>query len=952
MRITHVWKLTGGMAAVFVAAAFFAPGIAEAKPPKEPHFGKGYSPMITRTKIVPQVWQPVGIDDRMTDSGNHAVIVVRIDFPDVQFRSDHDQAYYQNIYNGSGGVSDFYKDQSENKIGLTYTVSSKVYRMPNPIASYSSECDPSYGSVIGDAVKTADPDINFKSYDALIVEYAGPGDLWAYMCPSGSFQSISTNDGATIFEFVLVPESDPNVGLDASIQATVSHEFGHQLGIPDLYAYGWSGTGEWDIMSGGEDYSTNKAFSFGAWSKMWLGWVMPQVKVGVDEDETLNSVETNPDVFIKVPINGNASSNEYFLIECRQKAAVDQNLPGEGLLIWHIKDDSPYDSNTAVPDDPTTIRTQAPVLVEQADGKEDLENGTNNGDSGDPFPGSSSNSSFTGSTQPNSNTRNGAPSGLEVTRISFSGGQAKFHLRVGAASGGFSVKLTSPANGAFVNGTVNIAASVQGSATTQFVEFDLDGNLLAKDPTAPYSFNWDTASAPEGVHTITATAVDLSGNTATDSVRVTVDRTPPQIQIASPANNSFVSGKVVVTTQATDNFQVARVDFFLDGTLSQTVYSAPYDMQWNTLLSPDGPHAIKAQVFDGAGLNAQAQLALTSDNTPPVIQITNPKDGEFVGGIVTIKHTVSDNVGVVGVELRIDGTLKGTLSPPYTYDWDTSTAVGKNHVIQSTARDQSGNATVATANVTVKNDFTPPIAAFSIPPANAVVCGNVKSVVTASDNVGVQRIDLAVDNVADPSLLSPVTLNGPPYDFMFTATPAATGPHFLKATAVDTSDNSADATLPLFVSYPKHTPPPGYPPTGGLDLTFSVTDSNVSAATLLYRALNSGDLFTGTHSINQSAGVYVFSLSASNLPPSGLEYYMLLEASYYSCETPRYTVVSPYTAGDVNRDGRVDELDAMEIAALFGVARGDSRYLPLADANLDGVIDEKDVAYVFAHFSP
>lgn len=824
--------------------------------------------------------------------------------------------------------------------------------MPKSIGAYALACDQARGSVIQDAVATSDPDINYKNFDALIVEYAGPGDLWAYMCPSGSFPAISTNDSAIIYESVVVSESDPGQTLDSSVQATVSHEFGHQLGMPDLYGYGWSGTGDWDIMSGGFDNSTDKAFSFSAWCKTWLGWVVPEVKIGVDEDEALNPVETSPDVFIKAPINGNSSSKEYFLIEYRAKAGVDKNLVGQGLLIWHIKDDSPYDSNTAVPSDPTTIRTQAPVLIEQADGREDLENDTNSGDAGDPFPGSTNNAAFTMTTTPSSNTRMGAASGVEVTAITESGGQARFHLRVGAPAGAFSVKITNPQNGAYVDGTVNFTATVQGSSTTQYVDLLVDGASVARDTTPPYATPWNTTAVQEGRHTLTATAVDLSGNTATDSVGVTVDHTPPQIQFVSPTNGSYVAGTVTITTQATDNFLVQRVDFYLDGTLKGSVAFAPYNLAWNTALTVDGAHTLKAEVFDGAGLSAQAQISVTTDNIPPLIQITSPPAGTPLGGTVTITHSVSDNIGVQSVELRIDGILKGVLSAPYTYTWDTVTAVGKNHVIQSTARDRAGNPGVATLNVTIKNDFSPPIVAFTIPPANAAVCGNVNTIVTAADNVGIQRVDLLVDNVADPNFLIPLTLNNAPFNFTYRAGFNAQGPHVLKATAVDTSDNAVDALLSVRVSYPGHTPPSQYPTGGNLDLSFAVSNSNVASATLLYRALNSTDLFTGVHLSSQSPGTYVFVIPASNLPPSGLEYYMLLESSYYSCETPRYSVSSPYSPGDANHDGRVDELDAMEIAALYGVTRGDSRYQPLFDPNLDGVIDEDDVAYVFAHFTP
>ncbi|MGH8104548.1 MAG: Ig-like domain-containing protein, partial [bacterium] len=655
---------------------------------------------------------------------------------------DHDLNYYQNVFMGPGGVKEYYLDQSENKLTPNFTVSSQVYRMPKPLSQYGYVvCNPSQGGLILDAIQVSDVDIDYRNFDALIIIYAGAGDLWAFMCPSGSFPPVTSNDGATIYEFVEVSEADPAKTLDSSVQATVTHEFGHQLGMPDFYGYGWGGIGVWDIMSYGFSNATDKAFSFSAWCKAQLGWVIPQVKVGVDEDIALNSVESSPDVFIKAPVGGNPSSQEYFLIEYRTRTGVDAGLPGGGILIWHAKDDSPYDSNSAVPADPSTIRTLAPLLVEQADGREDLENDNNLGDAGDPFPGSAVNRTFDGTSTPNSNKRDGTTSGVEITNITETGGQGRFHLRVGAAPGVFTIRVTNPVNNSYATGTVAIAATIQGSQTIQYVDFFVDGTAISRDPTPPYSVNWDATSVLEGSHTITATALDLSGSTASDSVIVVVDRTPPQIQITSPVNGAFIGGPVTLTTTASDNNGVQRVDFFIDNTLKQTLTVPPFNFFLNTVQFQDGPHVLKVVAMDGAGLSQQAQVNVTTDNVAPIIAILTPAPGATISGSVPITHAVSDNLGVQFVELRIDGTLKAILTPPYSYLWDTTVVTGRNHVIQSIARDNAGNTAAATLNVIVKNDFTTPLIAFSIPPANAQVCGNVSAIVNATDDRGLLRVD-------------------------------------------------------------------------------------------------------------------------------------------------------------------------------------------------------------------
>jgi hypothetical protein len=57
------------------------------------------------------------------------------------------------------------------------------------------------------------------------------------------------------------------------------------------------------------------------------------------------------------------------------------------------------------------------------------------------------------------------------------------------------------------------------------VQFQLDGaNLSAEDTTSPYSITWNTTTATNGSHTLTATARDAAGNTTTSAgVTLTVN---------------------------------------------------------------------------------------------------------------------------------------------------------------------------------------------------------------------------------------------------------------------------------------------------------------------------------------------------------------------------------------------------------------------------------------------
>jgi glucose/arabinose dehydrogenase len=91
----------------------------------------------------------------------------------------------------------------------------------------------------------------------------------------------------------------------------------------------------------------------------------------------------------------------------------------------------------------------------------------------------------------------------------------------------------------------------------------------------------------------------------------------------------------------------------------------------------------------------------TGDTTPPTVSVTTSPSGT-VSGIVTIAANASDNVGVVGVQFKINGTNTGaedTLSP-FSITWDTSALSAGTYTITAVARDAAGNTTTS-SGVTV-----------------------------------------------------------------------------------------------------------------------------------------------------------------------------------------------------------------------------------------------------------
>ncbi|MFA5974875.1 MAG: M6 family metalloprotease domain-containing protein [Elusimicrobiota bacterium] len=278
--------------------------------------------------------------------------------------------------------------------------------------------------LIRDALNAAGGAVNSTSFAAVIVMHAGngnettlaDGDIWSiYYSDDAIIQSAGTgfNEGD------VVPETEAS-GI-SSPMGVICHEFGHALGLPDLYNTGSAGgtsvVGDWDLMDSGPfDGSGANPAHPGAWDKLALGWATVQT-VTTRDSYTLNPVETNSRV-IKLPVQ-NGLPQEYFLIEYRLRtsgAAYDQSIPGDGLIIWHVDDAITASRGVTATDQSVanTVNSGSPhygVSIVTANGI--AISGSNQGSSGNTFGGERRNF-----ISPQSNNFNGDASGISVVNIS------------------------------------------------------------------------------------------------------------------------------------------------------------------------------------------------------------------------------------------------------------------------------------------------------------------------------------------------------------------------------------------------------------------------------------------------------------------------------------------------------------------------------------------------------
>lgn len=236
-----------------------------------------------------------------------------------------------------------------------------------------------------------------KNYDGIFFLYAGGrvettrgGLYWPHRA--------NVNYGGKSWPYFIVQEGG-NRMTDISV---FCHEFGHMLGLPDLYARpempGSEGVWQWCAMS--NQIGGGRPQHFCAWSKEQLGWIKPTIiDPRIKQKLILAPIEDDPTQCYKIMLRPDGS--EYYLLENRRRIGWDSQLPAEGLLVWRVF---------------AGIRgQQQPVYLEESHGIEGAR-GPSSFPTSVPFP-SDSNNSFTPYTTPSSKSQLGGGLPVWITSI-------------------------------------------------------------------------------------------------------------------------------------------------------------------------------------------------------------------------------------------------------------------------------------------------------------------------------------------------------------------------------------------------------------------------------------------------------------------------------------------------------------------------------------------------------
>ncbi|WP_051277284.1 Ig-like domain-containing protein [Marmoricola sp. URHB0036] len=372
------------------------------------------------------------------------------------------------------------------------------------------------------------------------------------------------------------------------------------------------------------------------------------------------------------------------------------------------------------------------------------------------------------------------------------------------------VVSTAPDDAATVSGTVDVTGSATDDVGVTSVNLLVDGQSVAT--TAPLtdgsvSVSWNSASLPNGSHTLQLRARDAAGNIGLSAVATVTVQNVDDEAPTPPGNLTAVWGKpsqvTLAWSAATDNAAVTGYRVYRDGvTTPLATVPATARGYVDPGIANLSNHHYTVTAVDAAGHESDPSneaVVDAGDDTPPgkptaSASLTGPAQA-------TVTWTdVVDNVGVTGYRVYRGSSLVGTVTDGSDTLVEDGLDDGVTYYYRVIAYDAAANTSTPSDPVAVT---TPDVTAPTTPVNLKAVSAPTSVALTwsaATDNVGVANYVVYRDG------LPQATLNGTTTSWTDTA-PVGTTLHRYRVMARDAAGNASGLSNEVARSLADTTPP-------------------------------------------------------------------------------------------------------------------------------------------------
>ena len=365
-----------------------------------------------------------------------------------------------------------------------------------------------------------------------------------------------------------------------------------------------------------------------------------------------------------------------------------------------------------------------------------------------------------------------------------------------------------------ITGTTSVAVG-------QTVTVAVDGQTLTTTVATGGTWSVTAALIANGTYGVVATVTDAQGNngSATQSLTVSVDTTPPVVTINGGATATTTTATPTITG-TTDEAVGTTVSVTIDEqTLTTTVQSGG---TWSVTaaLIGNGTYTVEASVTDAHTNTGTATQSLTVDTVLPAVTITGGASESTNDPTPTIGGTTDVGVGVTVTVTVASQTLTALVQSGGTWNVTPATIADGTFTVTASVSDPAGNPGSATQALTI-DTAAPGVtitggATVLTNDATPTLAGTVTSDVPLGATVTV--------TIAGQTLTPTVQIGG---TWSVTAATVVDGAHTVTASATDVSGNPGGASQVLTVD----TTAPTVSITGGATSLTKDATPNISGTT-------------------------------------------------------------------------------------------------------------------------